>query len=492
MRRMRRQTSTTIVLALSLGVGACSSDTPATPCVEGQSIACVAPGGCSGGQVCTAAGTWSACVCASDGGTDGGDAGAVPGVPTGLAASPVGVVVTVTTLAGSGSNAFANGTGAASSFNHPYGVTLDGASNVYVGDLFNFRIRKISPASVVTSLAGSVVGFADGNGAAASFNWPMGVAIDPSGTVYVADNLNQRVRKVTAQGAVTTFAGTGAAGSLDGAVSVATFSGPHGVALDANGVVYVTDTNNHRIRKIAAGQVSTLAGLSAGFADGTGPAARFNGPDGIAVDAAGTVYVADRSNHRIRVVTPAGVVTTLAGSGAQSSVDGVGVAASFQFPTGIAVDAGGNVYVGDASGNRIRMVTTTGVVTTLAGSGAAAFADGVGTAASFDGPAGVAVDAERNVYVADESNHRVRKLILHGIGELAVTWGAPASGGAPVTGYVAVAQAPNRAAQSCSTAGALGCTIAGLTSGVAYSVTVTAFNGVGASGPSSTASATPN
>ena len=317
----------------------------------------------------------------------------------------------VTTLAGS-TLGFADGAGSAAQFNYPSGVAVDSSGTVYVADIYNSRIRKISSAGVVTTLAGSgTAGFADGTGSIAQFNYPLGIAVDSSGTVYVGDYYNHRIRKITPAGAVTTLAGS-TAGFADGTGSAAQFNYPFGVAVDSSGTVYVGDSGNQRIRKITpAGVVTTLAGSgTAGFADGTGSAAQFYNPSGVAVDPSGTVYVADRYNQRIRKITPAGVVTTLAGSGTAGFADGTSSAAQFNYPEGVAVGSSGTVYVGDSSNHRIRKITSSGVVTTLAGSGIADFADGTGSSAQFSSPQGVAVDSSGTVYVADTNNHRIRKV----------------------------------------------------------------------------------
>ena len=191
------------------------------------------------------------------------------------------------------------------------------------------------------------LGYTDGTGTSAQFNYPSGVAVDGAGNVYVADCHNHRIRKITASGVVSTLAGSGTSGYADGTGTSAQFDYPTGVAVDGAGNVYVADSDNHRIRKItASGVVSTLAGSTYGYTDGTGTSAKFYYPRGVAVDGAGNVYVADRVNHRIRKITASGVVSTLAGS-AQGYTDGTGTSAKFYYPFGVAVDGAGNVYVAD-------------------------------------------------------------------------------------------------------------------------------------------------
>ena len=329
---------------------------------------------------------------------------------------------TVTTFAGTvGVAGDADGTGTSASFNQPYGVAVDASGNVYVADQFNHVIRKITSAGVVTTLAGTagVIGNLDGTGAAASFNHPTGVAVDASGNVYVADKDNSVIRKITSAGVVTTLAGSalGTSGFNDDPVGAnALFDTPFGVAVDSTGNVYVSDTGNHVIRKItSAGAVTTLAG-SAGTSgssdDPVGANARFAGPQGIAVDASGNVYVGDYGNKIIRKITSAGAVTTLAGTArVDGAVDATGAAASFSTPNGVAVDSNGNVYVADSLNFTIRKITSAGVVTTLAGTaGVFGNLDGTGAAASFGSVYGVAVDALGTVYAADTSSHTIRKI----------------------------------------------------------------------------------
>jgi streptogramin lyase len=247
---------------------------------------------------------------------------------------------------------------------------------------------------------------------AASFDLPAGVAVDTAGNVYVADYGNNLIRKISSSGVVSTLAGSGFAGSANGMGTAASFNIPWGVAVDAAGNVYVADAANELIRKISpSGVVTTLAGGGAGRSNnGTGTAASFNGPYGVAVDAAGNVYVADNGNDMIRKISPLGVVSTLAGSGTKGSANGMGMAASFNGPYGVAVDAAGNVYVADGVNNIIRKISPLGVVNTWAGNGSIGSVNGMALAASFDIPTGVAVDAAGNVYVADIGNDMIRKI----------------------------------------------------------------------------------
>ncbi|MDD2789857.1 MAG: SMP-30/gluconolactonase/LRE family protein [Sulfurimonas sp.] len=331
-------------------------------------------------------------------------------LPSWLSLASDGVV---TTLAGSGSAGFANDTGPDALFSTPLGVAVDSSGNVYVADYGNHIIRKITSAGVVTTLAGSGnIGSADGTGTAASFKYPEGVAVDSSGNVYVTDYIDHKIRKITSAGVVTTLAGSGTAGSSNGTGEAASFNNPNGVAVDSSGNVYVADSSNNKIRKItSAGVVTTLAGSgSYGSVDGSGLAASFSTPDGIAVDASGNIYMADTNSHKIRKITSAGVVTTLAGSGTAGSNDGTGTATSFNKPAGVTVDGNGNIYVADTENNIIRKITSAGVVTTLAGSVNSGSIDGSGTVASFMQPYGITVDRSGNLYVGDTFNHKIRKI----------------------------------------------------------------------------------
>ena len=320
-------------------------------------------------------------------------------------------------VAGSGSVGSDNGTGTAASFNGPAGIAVDASGNLYISDSNSDIIRKITADGVVSTLAGSagVTGSVDGAGTAASFWHPWGIAVDASGNVYVADQLNATIRKITPDGVVNTIAGsTKVYGSADGIGAAASFFQPAGIAVDGSGNIYVADSGNNIIRKITSdGTVTTLAGSekTTGAADGTGDAASFSFPEGVALDGDGNLYVTDSVNDLIRKITPSGVVSTLAGSaGVAGSTNGTGTAALFNRPFGITADKSGNVYVADQVNNLIRKITPAGVVTTLAGTGAVGSTDGDGTSATFNSPFGIAADSSGNVYVVDTNNQLVRKI----------------------------------------------------------------------------------
>lgn len=317
---------------------------------------------------------------------------------------------TVTTLTGAGEG-YADGTLVTARFNKPMGVDTDQAGNIYVADTYNDRIRKITPEGTVSSIAGSTRGYADGSGANAKFNLPMGVAVANDGTLYVADSFNNRIRKITQDGVATTLAGSGTSGGANGTGTAAQFYSPRAIIVGNDGNIYISEYNGHRIRKVTPeGVVTTLAGGGQGYMDGTGTSARFNHPKGLDMDAEGNIYVVDSDNQKIRKITSDGVVTTLAGSSA-GYADGDGTDAKFQYPSGIAVDNLGNVFVTDTNNQRIRMVTPNGDVTTIAGGATTGTVNGTGTDARFNYPEGITIDVQGILYIADFSNNRIRKIV---------------------------------------------------------------------------------
>ncbi len=301
----------------------------------------------------------------------------------------------------------ADGTASSAMFTTPMGITTDG-TNLYVSDYGSHRIRKIVISTgAVSTLAGNGLGFADGTGTAALFQNPSGLTTDGT-NLYVADRGNNKIRKIViSTGAVTTLAGN-TSGSADGTGTAALFNFPQGIATDGTNL-YVSDTFNHRIRKIviSTGVVTTLAGNTNSFADGTGTSALFSSPNGLTTEGT-NLYVADTGNHRIRkIVISTGVVTTLAGN-TSGTTDGTGTGALFNGPTGILTD-GTNLYVIDSNNHRIRkIVISSAVVTTLAGN-TGGDQDGSGTAALFQNPAYITSDGT-SLYVTDSNNNKIRRI----------------------------------------------------------------------------------
>ena len=281
-------------------------------------------------------------------------------------------------------------------------------------------VHRIADRVMVSRLAGAgAAGYADGTGTNAQFNYPNGGFVDPAGNVFIADSSNHRIRKVSPQGVVTTVAGTGEAGYADGPAATGRFSSPLGVCVDAAGNVFVADSGNNRIRKVSVdGQVSTVAGSGvAGYRDGAGTEALLNYPNDLVVDAMGNLFVTEFANHTVRLIAPDGTVSTWAGDGTAGYVDGPRASAQLNQPGGIAISRDGGLYVTEWGGQRIRKISATGQVSTVAGTGVAGYVDGPGLKAQFRNPDGAVVDGDGNLFIADNGNHVIRRISPEGVVE---------------------------------------------------------------------------
>lgn len=321
---------------------------------------------------------------------------------------------TVSTIAGNGVSGYANENGVNASFHQVKGITIDATGNLFVADAGNNRIRKITPAGDVSTYAGNgSMGFQDGDLSTATFSTPSDVVFDSSGNMYVLEAGNNKIRKISTGGLVTTVAGSGGNGYEDGVGTSAKFNYPLGFAIDAADNIYVADSENNRIRKVTpAGVVSTLAGQAIfGFNDGVGASAQFRTPSSILVHENGDLYVGDLNNHRIRKVTPEGVVSTVTGVAAGDS-DGDLATARYRGPSGMVKDSDGNIFVADYANNRIRKITPTGMVSTIAGTSAMGYEDGDGATAAFNGPVDIIIDKNGDLYITDSKNYRIRKITI--------------------------------------------------------------------------------
>jgi len=347
----------------------------------------------------------------------------------------------VSTVAGKvGVYGSADGVRSEARFFYPEGIVIDPAGNLYVADSFNQRIRKITPTGVVSTMAGDgIYGYKDGNGLAARFYEPAGLAIDPAGNLYLTDRFNQLIRKITPAGVVTTLAGAAASwvnkliycpidptfetglpghkGSIDGAAANALFNFPNDIAIDKNGALYVADAGNNAIRKISQGAVTTLAGTPPGNINAEGKNASFSYPAAIAVDRDGNAYLTDTQNYTIRKITPEGLTTTFAGqTGAFGTQNGISSQARFDENLGIAVDPSGNIFVADAANFSIRKITPNGVVSLYAGiPGNYGDLNGPALQATFNNLRHLATDRSGNLYVVDQGNFIVRKITPAGL-----------------------------------------------------------------------------
>jgi len=320
------------------------------------------------------------------------------------------------TIAGWPAFGFQDGTGAAAIFSHPGGIAIASSGNLYVADTSNCVIRRITPAGVVTTLAGTpgLNGHADGTGASARFQYPGGLCVDENEVLYVADG-SQTIRRVTSSGVVTTLAGRPwVNGSADGPALSASFWNMSGIARDSAGTLYIVDGSNLTIRKLQGGNVTTIAGSPGqwGSTDGNGAAARFYYPCGIAVDGTGNLFVNDAYGQTVRKITPAGDVSTFAGLfNSAGTADGSGATARFHNPQGITIDSSGNLYLTDTGSDTIRRITSAGLVSTVAGSpGQEGSTDATGAAARFIAPGGITVDGSGNLYVADTYASTIRRI----------------------------------------------------------------------------------
>ena len=340
----------------------------------------------------------------------------------------------LTVVAGNGIRGFSGDGGPATSasLNQPSSVAVDTAGNLYIVDKDNQRIRKVTPGGTITTVAGNGdFGFTGDGGPAtsASLNFPRGVAVDADGNLYIADTYSNRIRKVTPGGTITTVAGSGSAdpgaGGFSGDGGPATSASlnfPTSAALDALGNLYIADLGNHRVRKVTpGGTITTVAGSGPPGAfsgdGGSATSASLNLPSGVAVDAAGNLFIADLINERVRKVDAIGIITTVAGNGSFgfSGDGGQATDAELARPADVAVDAAGDLYIADTDNQRVRKVTSGGIITTVAGNGNIGFSGDGGPAISAElhlssGAGGVAVDADNNLYIADTNNGRIRKV----------------------------------------------------------------------------------
>ncbi|MFE7671692.1 RICIN domain-containing protein [Streptomyces albidoflavus] len=336
--------------------------------------------------------------------------------------------LSISTVAGTGVAWFAGDDGPAvdAELSGAYDVMVDGTGVLHISDRDNHRIRKVTPDGTISTVVGSGTAGPEGDGGpavSAQLNSPRGIASDSAGALYIADSSNHRVRKVTPDGTISTVAGTGTRGSDGdgGPATAARLNRPFGVVVDADGVLYIADQGNHRVRKVTPdGKISTFAGTGAGgFSGDGGPAtsSRLQAPMGLALDGSGTLYIADTHNHRVRKVTADGCISTVAGTGTGTGTGGDGdggpaTAAQLRGPMALTLDSTGTLYIADTSNHRIRKVTPDGTISAVAGTGTTGMGGDGGPAASaqLSSPTGLALDSADALYVCDLFNNRVRKI----------------------------------------------------------------------------------
>ena len=306
----------------------------------------------------------------------------------------------------------------------PYAAAVDGSGNIFIADTTNLRIRKVDTGGIITTVAGNgSLGYSGDGGPAteARLGYVYGIAVDSIGNIFVTDTTNSCIRKIDANGIITTVAGNGLWGydGDNGPALQARLKIPRGVAVDSAGNIYIADTYNYRIRKVDAnGIITTVAGDGTrGYGGDGGPARQgsLRWPMGIAVDHEGNIFIADYGNNRIRKVDRTGIITTVAGNGVEgySGDGGPAIQANLGYPDGVATDSIGNLYIAAGANDRVQKVDTSGVIMTLAGNGESGYSGDETPAASakLNSPTGVAADSKGNIFIADSSNNRIRKVV---------------------------------------------------------------------------------
>jgi uncharacterized membrane protein len=336
-------------------------------------------------------------------------------------------VATINTVAGNGAAGYSGDSGPATSaeLNSPYGLAIDNAGDLFIADPANNRIRKVALGTgiISTAVGNGTAGYGGDNGPATSaeLQLPVGVTVDSTGNLYIADEGNNVIRKVNASGIITTVAGNNTEGYSgdNGLATSASLYAPSGVAVDSSGNLYIADTGNNRIREVAAatGIITTVAGTgAAGYSGDSGPAASaiLNKPSAILEGTTGNLYILDTGNNVVRLVNTTGTITSVAGTGAAGYTgdDGPATSATLHAPYGLNIDSSGNLYIADSGNNVVRMVSTAGIISTIAGNGAAGYSgdNGPATSATLNNPQGVTIDSQDNVYISDQNNNRVREL----------------------------------------------------------------------------------